>query len=67
MIRDTILYFFRIYGMQADKKELIEYVSGKCGCTQKEAAAEYAAMKKEGLVYSVRGMPGWVGLYETAM
>lgn len=46
------------------KKEMIEIVHMLYDCTTKEILSEYSSMKKDGLVYSVSGLNGWVGLYE---
>lgn len=51
------------HGSQIDKKEMIEIVHMLYDCTTKEILSEYSSMKKDGLVYSVSGLNGWVGLY----
>lgn len=48
---------------QMPKKQLIDMVYARLTVTQAEIRAEWSEMKKEGLVYCVRDMPGWVGIY----
>lgn len=62
-IKKNILEFFRLEGEQVFKKDLLEFVSARADCTQKEAGEVLAEMKEEGKIYSVKGMPGFVGLF----
>lgn len=48
---------------QMSKKDLIDEVYAKLMVTQAEIRDEWMRMKKEGLVYCVSGLPGWVGIY----
>lgn len=45
------------------KKTLLEWVAGVEGCNQKEAAKAFSELKKEGKVYCVDDMPGFVGIH----
>lgn len=47
---------------QMPKKDLLEWVSVKCDCAQKEVSSAYSELKKEGITYSVTGLQGWVGI-----
>ncbi|MDU0931233.1 hypothetical protein [Hungatella sp.] len=46
------------------KRQLIEMVYASLTVTQAEIRSEWSNMKKEGIVYCVRDMPGWVGIYQ---
>jgi len=48
---------------QMPKNRLIELVYARLTVTQSEIRSEWSRMKKDGLVYCVRDMPGWVGIY----
>lgn len=48
---------------QMPKEELIETVYARLTVPQTEIKAEWSKMKKEGIVYCVRNLPGWVGIY----
>ena len=41
-----------------------EMVYASLTVTQAEIRSEWSNMKKEGIVYCVRDMPGWVGIYQ---
>lgn len=49
---------------QMSKRQLIEMVYASLTVTQAEIRSEWSNMKKEGIVYCVRDMPGWVGIYQ---
>ncbi|MCC3388190.1 hypothetical protein D4758_30670 [Enterocloster citroniae] len=61
-IREVITALLESAG-QMPKKDLVEMVYARLTVTQAEIRAEWSEMKKEGLVYCVRDMPGWVGIY----
>ena len=48
---------------QMPKKDLVDEVYARLTVTQTEIREEWTRMKKEGLVYCVSGLPGWVGIY----
>ena len=49
---------------QMPKNELLYYIEKKCDVTQREVTKAYSELKKEGIVYSVIGLPGWVGIHK---
>ena len=67
MIREEIIRTFnlpKVVGKQLEKSYLLQKVSYVCDCTQKDVNRVYSQMKKEGRVYSVNGLAGWVGLHD---
>lgn len=48
---------------QMPKKDMIEAVYARLAVTQAEIKTVWSEMKKEGLVYCVNDLPGWVGIY----
>jgi len=61
-LREQIIkVFYKHYGCQMVKKDLIDCLSHNY--TAKEINTEYSLMKKDGLVYSVTDLKGWVGYY----
>ena len=45
------------------KRDLIDAVYAGITVTQAEIKAVWGEMKREGIVYCVNGLPGWVGIY----
>lgn len=63
MIRKEIIKTFnlpKIIGKQLKKSFLLERVSVTCECTKNDVSKVYSQMKKEGIIYSVVGLPGWI-------
>lgn len=54
---------FLIQSGQMPKRVLFDMVYNKLTVTRAEINAEWAEMKKEGIVYCVHGLPGWVGIF----
>lgn len=61
-IREAITAVLEREG-QMSKKDLIYEVYVRLAVPQTEICSEWTRMKKEGLVYCVSGLSGWVGIY----
>lgn len=62
-IRKRITEYFRAEGEQVFQSDLLEFVAAKEDCTQKAVREVLSELKKEKVVYNVRGMPGSIGLH----
>lgn len=62
-IRQKITEVLRNEG-QMTKTDMIECVYAGLTVTRREISDEWSRMKREGLVYCVHDLPGWVGIYD---
>lgn len=62
-IRQKITEVLRNEG-QMTKTDMIECIYAGLTVTRREISDEWSRMKREGLVYCVNDMPGWVGIYD---